>query len=450
MKIRRWVETALSRQADMATAGRRFSGSVVSFAALICCCSCGCTALLSPISGVPARRLPPQFLAEPEANKDPIDLARLRREPTKKYLLDKGDILGIYIEGVLGQAEEAPPVHFPEKDSDVPPALGFPIPVREDGTLPLPLIEPIPVQGLTLAQAEKLIREAYTETKKILKPGRDRIIVTLLRERTYQVIVVRQDGIQDAGKKSEAVDRKLIKESTQQGRGHVINLKAYKNDLLHALAETGGLPGLDAKNEVKILRGRLADSKRRDAFITNFYAQQQLDPCSCPPPLPDDPSILRIPLRLPPGETPQFTPKDVILEEGDIVYIESRETEVFYTGGLLKGGEFPLPRDYDLDVLGAMAMGGQSVSGGVAGVGGVFGSLAAIPPSQLYVIRKTPCNGQVVIAIDLTLAVEDPRERILVQPGDTLILRYKPIEEIANFSLISFFTYGIQSALARR
>ena len=34
-----------------------------------------------------------------------------------------------------------------------------------------------------------------------------------------------------------------------------------------------------------------------------------------------------------------------------------------------------------------------------------------------------------------------------VQPGDTLILRYKLQEEIINFSLVAFFTYGIQRLL---
>jgi hypothetical protein len=35
----------------------------------------------------------------------------------------------------------------------------------------------------------------------------------------------------------------------------------------------------------------------------------------------------------------------------------------------------------------------------------------------------------------------------LVQPGDTLILRYKLQEEIVNFSLVAFFTYGVQALL---
>ena len=51
------------------------------------------------------------------------------------------------------------------------------------------------------------------------------------------------------------------------------------------------------------------------------------------------------------------TPVDdgaILLHDGDIVFIESRETEVFYTGGLLGGNQFALPRDYDIDVVRAI------------------------------------------------------------------------------------------------
>ncbi|MEP1647291.1 MAG: sugar ABC transporter substrate-binding protein, partial [Rhodopirellula bahusiensis] len=68
-------------------------------------------------------------------------------------------------------------------------------------------------------------------------------------------------------------------------------------------------------------------------------------------------------------------------------------------------------------------------------------------PGMLYVLRQTPCNGQVAIEVDLSRAVNDPRSRPLVQPGDTLILQYKCEEELLNFSLGTFFTYGIQELL---
>ena len=142
-------------------------------------------------------------------------------------------------------------------------------------------------------------------------------------------------------------------------------------------------------------------------------------------------------------------PEDVELLSGDIIYIESRETEVFYTGGLLPGGEFPLPRDYDLDVLGAMALAGTGAFGaaGNGGGRGLLGGLTQIPPGRLYILRKTKCNGQVAIEVDLTGAINDPRQRPLVQAGDTLILQYKPKEELLNFGLTSFFTFGVSSII---
>jgi hypothetical protein len=159
-------------------------------------------------------------------------------------------------------------------------------------------------------------------------------------------------------------------------------------------------------------------------------------------------------MRLPPGVIPSFRAEDIILEDGDIVYIESRDAEVFYTGGLLPGGEFKIPRDYDLDVVAAMALTGGGISspqqrggGGGGGMGGMGQLFGGVPPGMLYVLRKTPCNGQITIEIDLAKANVDPRERILVQPGDILILRFKPSEEILNFGLGTFFTFGIQYAL---
>ena len=78
-------------------------------------------------------------------------------------------------------------------------------------------------------------------------------------------------------------------------------------------------------------------------------------------------------------------------------------------------------------------------------MGGGFGanSVGGVPPGNLFILRKTPCNGQVTIQVDLARAANDPSARPLVQPGDILILQYKPGEELLNFGLGSFFTYGI-------
>jgi protein involved in polysaccharide export with SLBB domain len=417
------------------------------------------------MNGVPVKSLPPQLMGESRNNLIQVPLALMRMEKPDEYVLADGDILGIYIEGVMppksneDQVAAAPPVHFPEPGSDLPPSVGFPIPVRDDGTLPLPLVEPIYVEGKTIAEAEELIREAYVEVEKILRPGRDRILVSLMRERTSRVIVIREDGNDQelaisGGQNLRGNSAEVVSGTTRQGAGFTLDMPAYKNDLMHALADTGGLPGLNAKNEVKILKASRIPTDRREEMMMQLFQQATpyQDPCAlcCHEQLIEDPFSITIPLRVRPGEMPNINPADVILEEGDIVLIESRDTEVFYTGGLLPGGQYPIPRDYDLDVISAMSIAGtglggstQSRGGGAAGsiLGAGFGGST---PTQLYVIRKSKCGREFNISIDLQQALNDPSMRILIQPGDTLILRYKPHEEVINFGLVAFFTFGIR------
>jgi len=431
--------------------------------------STGCSTITQPISGIPARRVPPQFLAQSKNNLVPLDPARLSQEPSRDYLLDNGDILGIYIEGILpfvppDRPPEPPPVNFPDATSQLDPSLGFPIAVINDGTIQLPNLEPIKVRGLTIDQTRDLIRKYYLDSEILRESSRLQPIVTLMKERTYNVIVIRQDlgsGGGGGGGGGGGMAGGFTRGTDYSATGRMLKLKAYQNDILNALMESGGLPGVNARNEIKILRASRADQRRRDEFVQQFYQQYYCnpDPCGCPPPLPEDPSVLRIPLRLAPGVVPQFALEDVVLDDGDIVYIESRDSDVYYTGGMLQGGEHRIPRDYDLDVLTAMSLSGGSIGGnrngqggggGMGGMGGIGSLIGQVPPGMLYVLRKTPCNGQVTIAVDLARANNDPRERILVQPGDILILRYKPGEEILNFGLGAFFTYGIQYALTNQ
>src|SRR6185295_12742075 len=103
-------------------------------------------------------------------------LSLLRQPPPDVYRLASGDILGVWIEGVLGERGQAPPVQAPASGND-PASLGLPIPVREDGTVVLPYVDPISVKGLTLKEAQEAVRKAYTVDRKILQPGRERILV---------------------------------------------------------------------------------------------------------------------------------------------------------------------------------------------------------------------------------------------------------------------------------
>lgn len=419
----------------------------------------GCTALTQPINGIPSKRLPPQFFAEEKNSLIPIDISLLAQEAPRQYTLGPGDVLGITVDRILPYAEpdqipELPPVHFPERDSELPPSTGFPTTVIEDGTISLPLLKPLEVEGLTTDQVRDKIRDAYLDAK-ILKEDEQRKVspvVTIIKKRQVNVVVIRQDVQQQGGL---GVAATALGQTGRLGNdfsasGEILQLDAFKNDILNALMKSGGTPGVTAKNEIKILRSSQADKQARMEFMQRYadIINSHQDPCGCPPPMPEDPTVLRIPLRLPAGTLPTIRPEDVILEEGDIVLIESRETEFFFTGGLLPGGQWPIPRDYDLDALGAMAMAGFGVNnqtrGGGGGLAGIGGAAQVVPPGRLYILRRTPCKGQIAIEVDLSVATNDPGARPIIQPGDTLILQYKPCEEVINFGVGAFFTYGIR------
>jgi protein involved in polysaccharide export with SLBB domain len=408
----------------------RFAAGVASL--WLCFVQAGCLSLnLSDceIPAIPAARVPREVLARPRADMQQITISRLRQNPPKVYQLGAGDVLGIYIEYVLGEEGESPPVHFPEQ-GDQPPAIGYPVPVREDGTLSLPLIQPVQVGGMTVEQATETIRAAYINAQ-VLQPGRDKVIVTLMRRREYRVLVIREE-------------EGAVEGVTKRGSGTIVDLPAYENDLLHALNETGGLPGLDAKNEILIMRGGFQDGMQRDLMVANILASRQ--PCECPPVVPDDPNTVRIPIRFHPEDVPLFKEEDIILGTGDVVYIPTREREKYYTGGVLHGGEHLLPRDYDLDVLGAIAVAGGPVGAagtGLGAVGGRSGSagisrggpILGKNPSKLLVVRKLECGGTLVIRVNVNRALTDGSQRILVQPEDTLILQYTVAEELYNAAL---------------
>jgi hypothetical protein len=419
----------------------------------------GCTGLIAPIQTIPASRVPPELLAIPVANDRVLEYPRLRQTEPEDYILGKDDVLGIHIEGLFTgldpTAPQVPPVTMPEPGSDLSPGIGLPYPVRDDGTVSMPFVGPIAVKGLTLAQAEEVIGRVYVE-KGMLQEGQ-RPIVSLMRKRTTKVFVIRQDNMFGGGGGGNNIagfqmTRQAISERTDlSSRGYVLQLPAYRNDLLNALSETGGMPGVNAKAEVKILRSDKVDPRRRDEALRNFYLQYGTSNVGGTlPDLPDDENVVKIPLRLKPGQFPKFTEQDIILNEGDVVLVETRETEVYYTSGLLFAGEFLLPRDKDTDVLNAVAIAGGGIGafqqgrGGGGFAAGLSGGIGSVPPSQLIIMRPLPGNRQIAIEVDLIRAINDPRERILIQANDTLILRHKPREELLNFSIGTFFTFGIR------
>jgi hypothetical protein len=195
------------------------------------------------------------------------------------------------------------------------------------------------------------------------------------------------------------------------------------------------LPGPTASNEVIIYRG--------------FHG---LDGYDLPPEWTEDglgsgqgrasahePRTIRIPLRVAPRSEPPFQPDDIHLQSGDIVFIPSRETDVYYTGGLMPAREVPLPRDYDLRIVEAiLRVGGPVLNGGqflgsFSGQAAFARGLGNPSPSLVTILRKTPGGGQIPIRVNLNRALRDNRENLLVMPGDVLLLQETPAEAVARY-----------------
>lgn len=574
----------------------------------------GCAAF-RPIDGVPARYVPDEVKAPVRSGKKTIDLSLLSQTQPSVYHLDAGDVLAISIEGVMPRRDgDLPPVNMAFNPNDEAlPALGYPVPVRADGTVSLPMLhQAVMVRGMTVKQAEDAVRRAYTVDKKILQSGNERVWVILHRPRQYRVLVIRQEGV-EAGN-ATGMPGSVNLGALKRGTGRAVTLTAYKNDVLHALAETGGLPGLDAENTIYVLRSKrraggaaeglppvgspgtgwsvapsqpevppLPDADRSynplppgynpvlptapgatdtpppaapsqpaipqpktdppadsteatpgpqtrssvrsansglqlaslgfesgeapqrvtpTAFQSDFTARPGMTvPMPSPQPamniaptmvpmvspgtpwqagLPPthsagnwqemsaenwmghaslgDPTlanhgVIKIPVRLSPGEQVRFTERDIILEDGDIVFIESRDTEIFYTGGLLGGGQYTLPRDYDLDVLGAVAIAqaGRANGGATRATGGItaLNNDVTISASQAVILRKMPNGSQVPIKVDLYRALRHPDERVLMQPGDYLLLQYTKWEACGAFferHLLEGALFGVAAA----
>jgi protein involved in polysaccharide export with SLBB domain len=403
----------------------------------------GCAALTNPLTDArPVRHLPPELLAPSKEPERTIPLPLLGQSEPCKYALGPGDVLGVYIENVLGDRTQPLPLQvapFLEAGGQrrLPPAAGYPVPVRPDGTIVLPQLEPLCVTGLSPADVEDALRKLYL-AREVLKGGKERILVTLLHARHYGVVVLRQEsGNITLGPAGQIGGGK-------RGTGYVVDLPAYENDVLHALAQTGGLPGLDAYDEVVVERGCFHDDPGRAAVLAALDAAAPGHPrptLACR-------EVVHIPLRWLPGEPLPFRAEDIVLHTGDVVFLEARDRDVFYTGGLMPPGEHVLPRDRDLDVLEAVSQVLGPLVNGAFATNNLSGNLIAPgignpSPSLLVVVRRTPGGGQVAIRVDLERALKDPRERLLVRAGDLLLLQETPGQALGRYFDQALFNFDL-------
>ena len=372
------------------------------------------------------------FLACPiSANgQSTIDPSRFQAAQPQVYTLDHGDTLGVFVEGVVGEVNSVPPVHQPGPGSSLPPALGYPTLVLHDGTIRLPFAKPFNVRGLSVAQVESLLKKTYRAGDAPIITDRSRVLVSLMRKRTVNVMVVRGDQSDArAGNQFRRNGNRAVS-ARSDGNGRIFNLQmpVGENDLLNAMVESGGVPGINAQPQLQVLRNGFSSNATRQSFPRSHHSSAQAT------------HISSVPIRSD-GHRTSFPRSEARLNNGDIVSIAARPTEVFYTGGQLGGGEFAIPRDKALSVLDAIA-----IAGGIPQAARSLGGVPQQQPRVLTLLRKRG-GHQVAYRIDLSNGYSQQAANTQVLSGDYLILDFSPAQRVQNVGIGVFNTWGVRQLL---
>lgn len=417
---------------------------LVALTALSVCASSGCNALIK--NSIRPIDLPCEAIPESRSRQVQIDHRMLGAPIGIEHTVASGDVLGIYVADVLGDRDELPQVsypHFRTKNAPTEPFVGQPIKVEADGTIKLPYIGPLKVDGMTLPQVRELVTSEYVQKNEIVKDGRSNVAVSLITPRFFRIYVVRQDTRYN----TPGLITTTESEISRRWSGTTLYLEPKESSVLTALLRTGGLPGIDAKNEIWVMKGIPETELERD-FIPVIEKLEGQAPMMIPK---ENTKLVRIPLTQHVGRELPFQPKDVVLGDGDVVFLPRRDGDSFMTGGMLPSGRYPLPRDRDLDILEAIAISTGPSFGPGAGTrppNYAGGGKGLLPPTEVVIVRRLSADKQIKIRVDLKKCLDNPSERVVISQGDLIILRFKPGEVVGNLALNLFnLNYTISNVI---
>ncbi len=353
---------------------------------------------------VPASELPPEYRMPERGGLQRVNLAALSVPVPEDYLLGTNDTIAVT---VMGLAERGV-------------ARTISARIMADGTVRLPVVGPISVDKMNVADAQRAIEKAYSKAG-VRNP---QVGVTLGDKATFDIVITGE--VANPG---------------------VYPVPRYQNDLAHALALAGGLT-LFAEEVVEVHRRMSPEELTRRFASMEMEGDLEYESIPPPPqalgcpieevgkfvgPSGDTTVVQRIPLRgLPPSIVvgnqviPQneLTTEDVRLNPGDVVVVPRQPDEVFFVVGPLNrtnvvnfrvsdedrrlGNAFLLPKDRDVDVVTAVSMAGY---------------IDPIDsPSTVTVHRSVPGSPPFLIRVDLIAARYEWTENVYVKPGDIIYL----------------------------
>jgi polysaccharide export outer membrane protein len=302
-----------------------------------------------------ASQLPPDLAAPPMESLRTLDLSRLARPRPANEQVFVGDVLDVTI--VTGVERQAPNKVL--------------LRVADDGTINVPLVGPVRVEGMVLPQIEHVVRGVSTERGIYRNP---QVSVHVAQRRSIRVSVVGE--VESPGD---------------------YELPLAQADLVAALAAAGGLKSESAGEMIEI------------THPANPYAIQQ---ASYPgrPSAPVANRNVTINLR----DVTEGRQGDYHLEQGSVVMVQKKPPRKFSVIGLVnRPGQYEGLNDQDVRLLDAIAMAGGR-------------RLELADKVQIY--RTIDGNDQpVVIEASVRDAKGGGPANIRLAPGDVVSVEETPL-----------------------
>lgn len=353
-----------SRDSRSPAAGLRFSTRSVHWAILaaIPLLSLGCASFND--NHYYAGHVPGGYDAPPNTNPLTIDFAQLSGTATDSDVIAKGDIINVEIAASV-------------KTKDV---FGYTVRVREDGHADLPDIGPVPMAGLSFADADATLTQVYIAKRIYRAP---KVSVTIRRRKTNRILVI--GAVKDPGLKE---------------------IPVAESDLLSILFHAGGLAD-DAGANIEIRNVRTRDETMNEAIAADGarggirqtgYASANYVPRS---------------VKIDLVSAAQSGSNDYFVGDRGVVVVEQTEPKaVFVTGLVRKPGRVEFPKGEDLRLIDAISLSGYT---------------ASQVANKVSVIRQpTPESEVIVIEANLNKATHDPRHNLRLSPGDIVKVEHTP------------------------
>ncbi|MEM9351994.1 MAG: SLBB domain-containing protein [Planctomycetota bacterium] len=312
--------------------------------------------------GYQAAKLPDAMRAPSIASKPKIDLASLGTAGDAASRLYRGDLLELTIlSGEDGEKKE--------------PTLAR---VAENGTVDVPVVGAVPVEGLEPTDAGARIAAASVERGFYLRPH---VAVEI---------------------KTKAVNKITVLGAVQEPGVHEIPRNAC--DLVSAIAAAGGLAE-DASTEVEVLSHQTTSGTGNPYGIPNPTAVVTASATSAPA----GPRIARLDL----AKATRQSISEQHLADRDVVMVRPTEERLIHVTGVVETpDQFELPDGQDVRLLDAVALAGGPSS----------------PVADKVIILRNRKDGGAPVVINASLgrAKKNNRENLRLAAGDMVSVEQTP------------------------